>query len=76
MVNSESCQFRDSKSGANCKVQHSPIAYSIPRSRIGCIQQSLHFSLVKIWNETAICFLKGNRQNATDLAECGWFPML
>ena len=76
IVNSESGQFRDSESSTDRKVQHSPIAYSIPRSRIGCIQQSLHFFLVQIWNQTAVYFLEGNRQNTTDLGECAWFPML
>jgi hypothetical protein len=57
-------------------VQHSPISYTIPSNRIGRIQQSLNFSLIQIWNQSAICFLEGNRQNTTDLGECGWFPML
>jgi len=75
-VDPQARQFGDSKTSAHRKMQHGSISNPLPRRRIRGVKQGLHFILDEIRYQAAVGFLKGNRQNAANLFDCGWLTVL
>jgi hypothetical protein len=57
-------------------VQYGSVSNSHSRGWIGSIEQGLHFFLGQIRHQTMVGFLEGDRQNAANLSDGGWFMVL
>jgi hypothetical protein len=48
----------------------------LPRRWIRSVKQGLHFFLNQMRHQTSVGFLEGDRQNTTNLLDCGWLTVL